>query len=130
MTASVDNVRSIALDLPATTEKLCWGTPAWYVKGKIFARILEDGVSVVVKVDFDERTALVQEDPKVYAVTSALRALSDGHRAPRQGHQGRSRGAPRRGVAVLGTGEAASGVRRENLTAGRRSSTASDDDEL
>ena len=70
MTASVDNVRSIALDLPATTEKLCWGTPAWYVKGKIFARILEDGVSVVVKVDFDERTALVQEDPKVYAVTS------------------------------------------------------------
>jgi hypothetical protein len=69
MTASVDSVRAIALGLPATTEKLCWGTPAWYVKGKIFARVLEDGVSVVVKVDFDERAALVQEAPKVYAVT-------------------------------------------------------------
>jgi hypothetical protein len=69
MTVSVDAVRAIALGLPATAEKLCWGTPAWYVKGKIFARILEDGVSVVVKVDFDERAALLQEDPKVYAVT-------------------------------------------------------------
>ncbi len=69
MTVSVDTVRAIALGLPSTTEKPCWGTPAWYVKGKIFARILEDGASVVVKVDFDERAALVQEDPKVYAVT-------------------------------------------------------------
>ncbi len=69
MSATVEHVRSISLGLPATTEKLCWGTPAWYVKGKIFARILDDGVSIVVKVDFDERAALVQEDPKVYAVT-------------------------------------------------------------
>ena len=69
MTATVETLRTIALGLPATTEKPCWGTPAWYVKGKIFARILDDGVSVVVKVDFDERAALVQEDPKVYAVT-------------------------------------------------------------
>jgi hypothetical protein len=69
MSATVDNVRAISLALPATTEKPCFGTPAWYVKGKIFARILDDGVSVVVKVDFDERAALVQEDPKVYAVT-------------------------------------------------------------
>ena len=69
MTASVDTVRTIAMGLPAATEKPCWGTPAWYVKGKIFARILEDATSVVVKVDFDERAALVQEDPRVYAVT-------------------------------------------------------------
>ena len=69
MSATVDDVRTISLGLPATTEKLCFGTPAWYVKGKLFARILDDGVSVVVKVDFDERAALVQEDPKAYAVT-------------------------------------------------------------
>ncbi len=69
MTVSVDAVRAIALGLPAATEKLCWGTPAWYVKGKIFARALDDGASIVVKVDFDERAALVQESPKIYAVT-------------------------------------------------------------
>ncbi len=69
MSATVEQVRAIALGLPATTEKPCWGTPAWYVKGKIFARALEDGVSVVVKVDLDERAALVQEDPAIYVVT-------------------------------------------------------------
>ncbi|HTN81469.1 MAG TPA: MmcQ/YjbR family DNA-binding protein [Acidimicrobiales bacterium] len=70
MSATAETVRAIAMALPATTEKPCWGTPAWYVKGKIFARILDDEVaSVVVKVDFDERAALVQEDPSVYAVT-------------------------------------------------------------
>jgi hypothetical protein len=69
VSAGVDTVRTIAMGLPATTEKPCFGTPAWYVKGKIFARILDDDASVVVKVDFDERSALVEEDPKVYAVT-------------------------------------------------------------
>jgi hypothetical protein len=69
MSATESTVRTIAMALPATTEKPCFGTPAWYVKGKIFARILEDATSVVVKVDFDERAALVQEDPAVYAVT-------------------------------------------------------------
>ena len=69
MTASESTVRSIAMALPATTEKPCFGTQAWYVKGKLFARMLDDDVSVVVKVDFDERAALVQEDPTTYAVT-------------------------------------------------------------
>ena len=74
MTITVDTVRKIALGLPATTEKPCYGTPAWYVKGKLFARALEDDRSVVVKVDFDERAALVDEAPESYAVTPHYQA--------------------------------------------------------
>ncbi len=69
MTITVDTVRRLALDLPSTTEKPCFGTPAWYVKGKLFARALEDDISIVVKVDFDERAALLDEAPDAYAVT-------------------------------------------------------------
>lgn len=69
MTLDVDTVRKIAMGLPSTTEKPCFGTPAWYVKGKLFARALDDDRSVVVKVDFDERAALVDEAPESYVVT-------------------------------------------------------------
>jgi hypothetical protein len=69
MKLTVDTVRELALDLPSTSEKPCFGTPAWYVKGKLFARALEDDTSIVVKVDFDERAALVAEAPEAYAVT-------------------------------------------------------------
>jgi hypothetical protein len=69
VTITVDTVRNFFFNDPATTEKPCFGTPAWYVKGKLFARALEDDRSVVVKVDFDERAALVEEAPESYAVT-------------------------------------------------------------
>ena len=69
MSPTEATVRTIAMALPGTTEKPCYGTQAWYVKGKLFARMLDDDASVVVKVDMDERAALLQDDPKVYELT-------------------------------------------------------------
>ena len=47
MTITVDTVRRLALDLPSTTEKPCFGTPAWYVKGKLFDASANGHIGVV-----------------------------------------------------------------------------------
>ncbi|MEU7891426.1 MmcQ/YjbR family DNA-binding protein [Nonomuraea sp. NPDC049152] len=49
-----DDVRRIALGLPATTERPMHGTPAFYVKAKWFARIREEGDVLVLPVASEE----------------------------------------------------------------------------
>ena len=66
---TVDEVRRLALGMPDATEKPCFGTPGFYVRKKLFARVKEDGESIVVKVDPGEREALVQEQPDTFVVT-------------------------------------------------------------
>lgn len=66
---TVDQVRALALSLPETLERPCYGTPGFRVRDKLFARVLEDGASIVVKMDFDVRDALVASEPDVFAVT-------------------------------------------------------------
>ena len=62
-----DDVRRIALALPATTEKPSYGTPGFRVKDKLFARIREEGDVVVVWVeDLAEKEALIASDPDVF----------------------------------------------------------------
>ena len=72
--ATPDLVRRIALELPDTSEKLCFGTPAFYVKKTLFARLLDDGDSVVVKMPFEQRDAAVESLPEVFAVTPHYQA--------------------------------------------------------
>ncbi len=48
-------VRKITARLPGTEEGPCYGTPGFRVKRKLFARMLEDGKSLVLKIDFDSR---------------------------------------------------------------------------
>ena len=64
-----DTVRALALALPETAEGRSYGTPAFRVRGKLFARLREDGEHLVVKVDFVERDALIAEEPATFAVT-------------------------------------------------------------
>ena len=45
---TADDVRRIALSLPATTEKSSYGTPGFRVKDRLFARIREEGDVLVV----------------------------------------------------------------------------------
>lgn len=66
-------VRRIALALPKTAERSCYGTPGFYVGKKIFARLLEDGDSVVVKIDYDRREVLMQADPQTFFITDHYR---------------------------------------------------------
>ena len=64
-----DEVRQIALAWRGVEEGTSYGTPALKVKGKMLARLREDGDTLVVKgVGPDER-ALIESEPDVYYVT-------------------------------------------------------------
>lgn len=72
-TLSFDTVRKIGLALPGVEESTAFGAPALKVKGKLMAcipvnRSAEAG-SLMVRVDFGDRAALLAEDPDVYYVT-------------------------------------------------------------
>jgi hypothetical protein len=70
---TLDTVRRLALALPAVEEGLSYGTPAFRVRGKLFARLREDGDSLVVKIDFDEREILMLADPQTFYITDHYR---------------------------------------------------------
>ncbi|MFE3447926.1 MmcQ/YjbR family DNA-binding protein [Nonomuraea sp. NPDC059194] len=62
-----DDVRRIALGLPETTERPMYGTPAFYVKARWFARIREEGDVLVLPVASEEhRQELIAADPGVF----------------------------------------------------------------
>lgn len=69
-------VRRLALSLPATTEKPSYGTPGFRVQDRLFARMREDGVSLVVWVaDEGEKYGLIGSDPAKFFTTPHY----DGH---------------------------------------------------
>ncbi len=68
-----DIVRDIGLALPGVEESTTFGAPALKVDGKMLAclpanRSAEPG-SLVVRVDFDDRAALLTEAPDIYYIT-------------------------------------------------------------
>jgi hypothetical protein len=71
-----DDVRRVALSLPATSEKPSYGTPGFRVKDKLFARIREEGDVLVVWVaDEGEKQGLVSSEPTKFFTTPHY----DGH---------------------------------------------------
>jgi hypothetical protein len=72
-TATLEQVRQLALAMPGVEEGTSYGTPAFRVGGKLLARMLEDGESLVVRVDFDLRDALLESRPKTFYVTDHYR---------------------------------------------------------
>ena len=62
-------VQSIAKKLPGAEESTSYGTPAFKVKGKLFARLKENETQLVVHVPIAERALLVEFNPKVFGVT-------------------------------------------------------------
>ncbi len=68
-----ETVRQLALAMPDTVERPSYGTPAFFVKKKLFARLLEDGDTVVIKIDFDQRTVLMQAKPQAFFITEHYR---------------------------------------------------------
>ena len=66
-------VRDIALALPEVEEGTAHGTPAFRVRGKLFARLREDGDSLVIRVDLDTRDALLQANSPVFFITEHYR---------------------------------------------------------
>ncbi len=65
-----ETLRALALALPGVEEGTSYGTPAFKVKGKLLARLWEDGDTLVIKVGFDAREILMQADPGTYFNTA------------------------------------------------------------
>jgi hypothetical protein len=69
-----DELKALASDLPGIEEGSCYGTPALRVKGKLLARLKEDGESVVLlDVPPDEREVLVETRPDLFFFTDHYR---------------------------------------------------------
>ena len=66
---AAEAARRPALDLPGSVEGPCYGTPGYRVKGRLFARLLEDGETLVVGVDRDMREGLMRANPAAFFVT-------------------------------------------------------------
>jgi hypothetical protein len=67
--ATFDTVRGIARALPGAEEGTSYGTPAFKVGGKLFVRQHQDGESLVVKMEPDERAMRLKSDPRTFHIT-------------------------------------------------------------
>ena len=66
---SAATVRKLALAMPGVEEGTSYGTPAFRVKGKFFARFWEDGETLVLKCGDDERDFRLKADRDAFFVT-------------------------------------------------------------
>lgn len=64
-----DTVRDLARELAGAEESTSYGTPAFKVKGKLFARFHQGGEALVVSVDFDEREEMMRTSPDKFYIT-------------------------------------------------------------
>ena len=64
-----ETVREIARTLPGAAESTSYGTPAFKVKKKLFARQHQDGESLVIGVDFDQREEMMKDAPEKFYIT-------------------------------------------------------------
>src|SRR5436305_13820693 len=64
-----ETVREIALALPGVEEGPWYGTPGLRVRGRLFARLWEDGETLVLKVGFDAREMLIAANPETFYIT-------------------------------------------------------------
>jgi len=64
-----ETVREIARGLPGAVEGTSYRTPAFRVGKKLFVRLKEDGESLVVKIDFEQRKMRMRADPETFYIT-------------------------------------------------------------
>jgi hypothetical protein len=62
-------VRDLALALPGVEESTSYRTPAMKVRGKLIARLKEDGETIVVPMPIAERDVRIAAEPDVFFVT-------------------------------------------------------------
>lgn len=68
-----ETVRQILLALPGVEEGTSYGTPGFRVRKKFLARLREDGETIAVRVDYDERDFRMQGDPEAFFITEHYR---------------------------------------------------------
>ncbi len=62
-------IRKVAASFPGVEEGTSYGTPAWRHKGRLLARLHQDGESLMLKVGFEAREHLVRADPRTFFLT-------------------------------------------------------------
>ncbi|WP_330333628.1 MmcQ/YjbR family DNA-binding protein [Streptomyces sp. NBC_00536] len=67
-TMTADDVRTIALSLPDSSEKTAWGMPTFRVGGKMFAALADDDSSFGVKCPKEERAELIAAEPAKFFI--------------------------------------------------------------
>jgi hypothetical protein len=70
---SFEIVRQLAHRLPAVEDSTSYGTPALKVRGKLFARLHQDGTTLVLRADSLDRQILLQADAKTFYITDHYR---------------------------------------------------------
>lgn len=66
---SLPAIRRVVRALPDVEEGTSYGTPAWRHRGRLLARLHQDGSSIVLKVGNETRDHLLQADPRTFFVT-------------------------------------------------------------
>jgi hypothetical protein len=69
MAVSFEDARRIALSLTNAKEASSYGTPGFKVDGVLFARFHQDGESLVVRMDVEQRSELMAADRETYYIT-------------------------------------------------------------
>ncbi len=64
-----DDVVRIALELPAVEIGTAYGTPALRVRGAFMGRLREDGETLAIRCDLEERPLLIDAHPGMLFVT-------------------------------------------------------------
>jgi len=73
MALSWEDVVTLAMRLPGTELSTSYRQPALKVKGKLFARLREEGNAISIAASFDERDALMAADPEAFFITDHYR---------------------------------------------------------
>lgn len=72
--ANFERVKALAAAFPEVEVSTSYGTPALTVRGKLMARLKEDGVTLVLRAQWEERERLLALYPKVFFFTEHYRA--------------------------------------------------------
>lgn len=67
--ATLEDMRRLALELPEVSERPSYGTPAFFVGKKLFARLRDDRETIVVKMGFADRDLAMAEEPEFFFIT-------------------------------------------------------------
>ncbi len=70
---SFEDVAAAAVKLPEVEISKSYGTAALKVRGKMLARLKEDGETLVLRADFVDRQILTQADPDTFYFTDHYR---------------------------------------------------------
>jgi hypothetical protein len=67
------DVCELGLLFPGIAVGTAYGTPALRVKGKFLCRLKEDGETLAIRCDIEERDARIAAEPKTYFITEHYR---------------------------------------------------------